>query len=50
MSQFAYHLDVILHAFLYALGPDAVAQFLEVVNLHHQVVLNEADSLFGLLL
>ena len=50
MSQFAYHLDVILHAFLYALGSDAVAQFLEVVNLHHQVVLNEADSLFGLLL
>ena len=50
VAQLLDHLHVILHALLDALGLDAIAQLLEVVDLSHQVVLYPTDGALGLLL
>ena len=44
MSQLLYHLHIVLHAFLDALGFYLVANLFEVDDLLHQVVLNLTDS------
>ena len=50
MPQFLDHLHIVFHPFLDALGLDAVAQFLEVGYLLHQVVLYVMDGDIGLFL
>ena len=50
VTELLYHLDIIFHTLLDALGLYGIANLLEVVDLLYEVVLNVADGRLGLLL